>query len=91
MLESQQILLPMMTDSVLDKNSVHVSMLAVDSDEIIRDYAVMAEEDNNEGPLSGISWRDLYSFRTKQAARKIKDWLAKRHRLGISHGGLSAS
>ena len=37
-------------------------------DELTCDYAVMADEDDDEGLLTGIKWSDLYSFHTRQVA-----------------------
>ena len=51
----------------------------------------MAEEDNDEGPLSEISWRELYSFRTRQTARQTIDKPAKHRRLSASRGAYDAS
>ena len=80
-----------MTDSVLNNNNMDVSMLAVTEEELTQEYVAMVEEDNDEGPLTGINWRELYSFRTRQAAQKLTDWPAKRRRLSTSHRVLSAS
>ena len=83
--------LPSMTDSVLNYNDMDVGMLAVADEELTQEYAAMAEEENDKGPLTGINYRELYSFRTRQATRKLTDQPAKRCRLSTSRSVLGAS
>ena len=79
------------TDSVLSYKEADVGMLAIDSDKLDRQFAQMATEDNDECPLTGINYNDLYSYCTKQTAWKITDKPAKRRKLSTTCRHLGAS
>ena len=66
-------MLPLMFDSVLSKQEVDLGNICVETEELNRQFAAMATDDNDEGPLTGIDFNELYSFCTRQAARKSTD------------------
>ena len=61
LLENQR-QLPGPFDSVLSYNEADVGSLCIDSEELDWQFAEMAMEDNNESPLKGINYDELYSF-----------------------------
>ena len=72
MLEDQR-QLPGLFDSVLDYEAADVGNLCIDSDELNRQFAEVAMDDDDESPLVGVNYDELYSYRTRQAARKTTD------------------
>ena len=90
MLENQR-QLPGLFDSVLDYEEADVGNLCIDSEELDRQFAEVAMDDDDESPLVGINYDELYSYRTRQAARKTTDRPAKRRKVSSTRQHLGAS
>ena len=86
-----QFTLPSMFDSVLSKQEVDLGNICVETEELSRQFAAMATDDDGEGPLTGINFDELYNFCTRQAACKSTERPAKRRKVDSSQQCLGAS
>ena len=60
-------------DSVLSYKEADVGNLCINGEELDRRFAEMAMDNNNENPLVGVNYDEVYSYRTRQAAHKATD------------------
>ena len=75
-----------------------MSQVLMRTQELSHEFAAMATDNNDEGPLTGINYDKLYSYHTRQTACKSTQQSAKcrkadssRQRLGVSQGAYDSS
>jgi hypothetical protein len=90
MLENQR-QLPGPFDSVLSYKEADVGNLCINSEELNRRFAEVAMDDDDENPLVGVNYDEVYSYRTRQAACKATDQPAKCRKVSLTRQHLGAS
>ena len=73
--------LPGLFDSVLSYEEADVGNLCINSEELDQQFAEMAMDNDDENPLVGINYDEVYSYCTRQAACKTTDRPVKRHKV----------